>query len=256
MPASRRRHTIGAAAATVCACVAVAFAQPAQPVYVQYDGYVRNADGTLTLSFGYYNMNNMDVAAPPGDDNVFTPAPGDRNQPTMLLKGRHRFACSMVVDGSFKGPLQWTVNVAGKRVTTTAKILDPLYELELNSAKRATEGLDIASAPKNVCVNRAPAVAVLSPLGEPVTSLPAQAGRELPLNGHVEDDGLPRGSKVNTIWKKASGPGDVTFADANAAATRATFAAAGSYVVELSASDGEKTGSVSINVRVAEATRP
>jgi len=134
-------------------------------------------------------------------------------------------------------------------------MLDPLYELELNSAKRATEGLDIASAPKNVCVNRAPAVAVLSPLGEPMTTLTAQAARELPLNGHVEDDGLPRGSKVTTMWKKVAGPGDVTFADANAAATRATFAAAGAYVIELSATDGEKTGRVSIHVQAGEATR-
>ena len=32
-------------------------AQPLQPVYLQYDGFVRNRDArTITLSFGYYNM--------------------------------------------------------------------------------------------------------------------------------------------------------------------------------------------------------
>lgn len=251
----RRAAAAGVTAAAVCSGSAL-IAQPAQPVYVQYDGFVRNSNGTLTLSFGYFNMNNADVAVRPGDDNVFTPAPGDRNQPVTFLKGRHRFACSMVVDGTFKGPLQWSVNVAGKRMVTTAKVLDPLYELELNSAKRATEGLDIAAAPKNVCVNRAPTVAVLSPLGEPVTTFPAQAGRDLALNGRVEDDGLPRGSSIKTTWKKVSGPGDVTFTEPNAAPTRVRFSAAGAYVLELSATDGEKTGSVSINVRVTEASRP
>jgi hypothetical protein len=244
------------AAAFALALAAPASAQPAQPVYVQYDGFVRNSNGTLTLSFGYFNMNNADVTVQPGDDNTFTPAPGDRNQPVTFMKGRHRFACSMVVDGAFTGPLQWTVNVAGKHMVTTAKLLDPLYELELNSAKRATEGLDVGAAPKNVCVNRAPAVAVVSPLGEPVTNFPAQVGRDLPLNGHVEDDGLPRGSSIKTTWKKVSGPGDATFAEPNSAPTRVRFSAPGAYVLELSATDGDKTGTVSINVRVTEASRP
>src|SRR5262249_30263719 len=68
-------------------------AQPTQPIYVQYDGFVRNKDGTLTLSFGYYNMNNVDVPVAAGAANAFAPAPGDRNQPVVFLKGRHRFAC-------------------------------------------------------------------------------------------------------------------------------------------------------------------
>src|SRR5438105_6593103 len=142
-------------------------AQPTQPIYLQYDGFVHNADGTLTLSFGYFNMNNVDVEIPPGDANSFTPVPGDRNQPVTFLKGRHRFACSMVVDRNFDGKLQWKLTFAGKTQTTTPKPLNPLYQLELNSEKRAIQGLDLAAAPKNVCVNRPPVVHVLSgPFGE------------------------------------------------------------------------------------------
>jgi hypothetical protein len=228
-------------------------AQPTQPIYVQYDGFVRNKNGTFTLSFGYFNMNNVDVPVPPGDANSFAPAPADRNQPVAFLKGRHRFACSMVVDGSFDGRLQWTVKFAGRTEITTAKALNPLYELELNSEKRAIAGLDIANAPKNVCVNRAPVVEIVNPFGGPdaSTKLAAKVDQDLAINGHVEDDGLPRGGHLTTAWKKISGPGTVTFSDAASGPTRAKFSAPGAYVIELSATDGEKTGSLEVNVTVS-----
>ena len=73
------------------------FAQASQPIYLQYDGYVKNKDGTYTLSFGYFNLNQVDVRIEPGADNSFLPGPGDRNQPILFEKGRHRFACSIVV---------------------------------------------------------------------------------------------------------------------------------------------------------------
>jgi hypothetical protein len=68
-------RVIGAAvtAATLLGAVATmsvhVSAQPTQPVYVQYDGFVKNKNGTLTFSFGYFNMNNVDVTVPPGDGN-------------------------------------------------------------------------------------------------------------------------------------------------------------------------------------------
>lgn len=238
------------------ACVVLAAdfarAQPSQPIYVQYDGFVRNKDGTFTLSFGYYNMNNVDVTVLPGDANRFAPAPSDRNQPTTFLKGRHRFACSMVVDRTFDGRLQWSVAFAGRTQTTTAKVLDPLYELELNSEKKAIAGLDVGAAVKNVCVNRPPAVEIVNPFGGPAasTNLTTKAGVELPINGHVEDDGLPRGSKLTSAWTKVSGPGTVEFSDAASGVTRARFSAPGAYVIELSATDGEKTSALKINVNV------
>ena len=68
---------------TACATVALlsalalqGHAQPIQPVYLQYDGFVRNKDNhTITLSFGYYNMNHVDVRIAVGDANGFLPGP-------------------------------------------------------------------------------------------------------------------------------------------------------------------------------------
>ena len=222
-------------------------AQPTAPLYVQYDGFVRQPNA-LVVAFGYFNENNIDVDVPPGGANAFSPSPGDRNQPVHFVKGRHRFSCVMVVDPTFDGKLQWTVTFAGKTSTTTAKALDPLYELELNSEKRVLTGLEVANAPRNTCVNRAPIAHVISMLGEPIESLAAPVGQDLPINGMVEDDGLPRGSKVTIAWKKISGPGDVTFSSASTAQTRAKFSAAGEYQIELSATDGEKQTTTPIKV--------
>jgi hypothetical protein len=229
-------------------------AQPTKPVYLQYDGYVKNADGTLTLSFGYFNMNNVDVTVQPGAANTFAPAPADRNQPVTFLKGRHRFACSMVVGPGFDGKLQWTVAFAGAVETTTPKMLDPLYELEEHSARRASAGLDLAAAPKNVCVNRAPVVEIVNPFGgadgAAASRVSAKVDQDVAVNGHVEDDGLPRGSTLTTVWKTISGPGDVVFADAKSPATRIKFSAPGAYVLELSATDGEKSNTLTVNATV------
>lgn len=228
-------------------------AQPTQPIYLQYDGFVRNANGTLTVSFGYYNMNNVDVTVPPGEANLFAPAPADRNQPITFVKGRHRFACSMVVDKTFDGKLQWTVKFAGRTETTTAKALNPLYELELNSQKKANAGLDVENAPKNVCVNRPPTPEIVNPFGGPdaSTKLSAKVDQDLPINARVEDDGLPRGGKITAAWTKVSGPGNVTFSDAASAATRARFSAPGAYEIELTATDGEKSSTLKVTVSVS-----
>lgn len=248
----------GALLVAVGSLAIVASAQASQPVYLQYDGFVKNKDGTYTLSFGYFSMNHVDVRISPGEDNTFLPAPGDRNQPVVFLKGRHRFACSIVVPADFDGKLQWMVRFGGKTFTTTAKILDPLYELELNSEKRATSGLDLAKAQKGVCVNRAPSIQVINPLADvnagadtlAATSFTARLDQEVSLSGSVEDDGLPRESKVTVLWKMLSGPGTVTFSDATRAVTRARFSAVGVYELELSASDTEHTNAVKIRVTV------
>ena len=59
----------------------------------------------------------------------------------------------------------------------------------------------------------------------------ARLGPRLP--ERVTDDGA-----FTTVWSKVSGPGTVTFANATALATTATFSAAGGYILALTANDG------------------
>ncbi len=74
---------------------------------------------------------------------------------------------------------------------------------------------------------------VVSAGTDQTVTLPSTAA----LDGTVNDDGLPSGSLAAT-WTMQSGPGSVTFGDASAVDTTATFSTHGSYVLRLTATDG------------------
>ena len=77
-------------------------------------------------------------------------------------------------------------------------------------------------------------------------TLPAAA----PLSGTVTDDGVT-GRRSTTQWSKTSGPGTVTFGNADRALdTSASFSAAGTYVLTLTANDGELSASDTVTVVV------
>ena len=80
------KRLTAATLAVVCALVLHGDAQPRAQIYVQSDGFVRNKDAhTLTLSFGYYNLNVVPVTIQPGDANGFLPGPAI---------GNSRFCCA------------------------------------------------------------------------------------------------------------------------------------------------------------------
>ncbi|MGH7452516.1 MAG: InlB B-repeat-containing protein, partial [bacterium] len=59
------------------------------------------------------------------------------------------------------------------------------------------------------------------------------------LQGQATDDGDPNPPGALAVtWSQVSGPGSVTFENANALSTTASFSAAGTYVLRLNASDG------------------
>jgi len=75
------------------------------------------------------------------------------------------------------------------------------------------------------------------------------------LAGTASDDGLPDPpATVTTLWSVVSGPGTVTFADARAAATTASFSTAGVYVLRLTASDGALTAFDETTITVSPAS--
>lgn len=68
-------------------------------------------------------------------------------------------------------------------------------------------------------------------------TLPASAT----LSGSVSDDGLPAPANLSTSWNLVAGPGTVTMANPNVLSTNLSFSAAGTYTLQLSASDGQLT---------------
>lgn len=73
--------------------------------------------------------------------------------------------------------------------------------------------------------------------------LPGKIHRRANAQARPTDDGLPSGGSYSYQWTKVSGPGSVTFTDPTATATYASFSEVGIYVVRLTTSDSELTGS-------------
>lgn len=129
--------------------------------------------------------------------------------------------------------------------TTTATFSTPgLYTLQLT----VSDGALISSDTVIVTVN--PAATTNQPPyvnagNDAVITLPAG----LTLDGTVNDDGLPN-NQLNVLWRLVNGPGAVNFGNPNAVDTTATFSVAGSYTLQLAASDGVLSGSDTLLVTV------
>ena len=96
--------------------------------------------------------------------------------------------------------------------------------------------------------NTAAVTIAISPVNDPaVVNAGADQSVTLPaaatLAGVVVDDGA-----FTAVWEKVSGPGTVTFGNANAPSTTATFSVLGTYELSLTASDGQFVSSDSVVV--------
>ena len=243
---------ISFALAILLAAPIVAFAQQNQPIYPVYDGYVKNADGSYTLSFAYFSHNANEVTIAPGANNSFAPTPGDRMQPTTFLPGHWRFQCVMVVPPDFDGKMKWTLTYGGVTTGTSEHMLQSNWNLFDREGGTQLGRLDFAKLPKGVCINQPPTVRVLGVTANPKNppTLSVAVNEELNLFGSAHDEGLPRGKGLAVEWKMLKGPGTVKFTIPGSARTKAIFSAPGVYELELTASDSEFTRSTRLNVKV------
>ena len=115
---------------------------------------------------------------------------------------------------------------------------------DLNSERVFDGGMDdVKVFNKTLDANEAwalahPVLTNLSPVANAGPDKYVMLPYALALGGAVSDDGLPTPPATCTAsWTKVSGPGVVTFTNPSAAATNATFSAAGTYVLRLTASD-------------------
>jgi len=70
------------------------------------------------------------------------------------------------------------------------------------------------------------------------------------LTGELKTLRKGSGAATSVTWSRASGPGEVIFADADAQATTATFSAVGDYVLKLTAAKGPLSASSTLAVKV------
>ena len=86
-----------------------------QTVSPVYEGWYKNADGTFTMSFGYYNRNTSEVVEVPiGPDNFVSPGERNQGQPTQFQPRRHWGVFGVKVPADFgKKEVLWTLKFRG-----------------------------------------------------------------------------------------------------------------------------------------------
>ncbi len=213
-----------------------------------FEGWYENADGSYSISFGYFNRNLEEIIeVPVGPDNFIEPGDQNQGQPTEFHSLRHWGVFVVTVPADFgNGTIVWTLKMRGKTFSIPGSLhrdweIDAL-EGEAGSGNTppvlgfAVDGLEgagpagVTSGPHQVLV------------GEPlaVTVWARDDGR---LSGNVARDG--EDTPVTLTWFKHQGPGEVVFSEATAQvdvsggsmSTIATFGAPGSYILRVRAND-------------------
>ncbi len=99
-------------------------------------------------------------------------------------------------------------------------------------------------------------ITVTSPNQPPIVNAgpdrPAFLTTGITLTGTITDDGLPNPpALVTTTWSKISGPGTVTFTDANALQTKVSFSEIGVYILRLTATDSIATANDDVTITIS-----
>jgi hypothetical protein len=246
-----------------------------QNVVPYFEGWIRNADGTFDLVFGYFNRNwQEELAIPAGPENLVEPGAPDRGQPTYFLPRRQGWVFRIRVPRDFgKQVVTWTVTAHGRtekaygellpveeiteRIVMTrgnlnpgeddpnkppAVAVAPLTPVSLNTPVTLTATVSDDGLPKP-----RPAAPVRTPPSGDATAIQAQANSSAPAR--------PRG--LTLTWMLLRGPAKVTFtpsgptpvADGKAVVT-ARFAERGTYVLRATASDGALSTKTDVTVTV------
>jgi hypothetical protein len=251
------------AALLLCA----ASAQPSVPTYIGqtkfdtgqdvvpvYEGWVRNADGTSAMVFGYFNRNwKEELAIPAGPDNKLEPGEPDRGQPTFFLPRRQIFTFRVRVPKDWgQQELIWTITAHGRTEKAYGQLTpeEEITERMIMTRGNLSPGEDDPNKPPSVTIEPVSSASVTSPLNLTALvtddGLPKPRPAPKPRPGTQSDrppDARPRGLTVT--WSQYRGPAKVTFDQRGPTGvtdgkgtTIAHFTEPGIYVLRATASDG------------------
>jgi hypothetical protein len=164
--------------------------QSVQPIF---EGWTKNADGSVNFWFGYLNRNHVqELHVPIGADNWFEPGDADRGQPTYFYPRFNRQLFSVTVPANWgQKELIWTLVANGKSEKAVGW-LRPDWEIA-PPGTRAGEGNEENQPPKLTVRASASHIGVASALS---------------LTAAVIDDGLP---KPRSTAKRTRPAGPPTF---------------------------------------------
>ena len=165
-----------------------------QNVAPAFEGWEQNEDGSFNFLFGYMNRNwleEIDVSV--GEDNMFSPGPADRGQPTHFLPRRNRFVFKVRVPADWgEKELVWTLTSHG--VTEKAyATLRPDYIVDNTVIMSETGALGAGSSNAEMRANQPPTLTL-----EGERTREATVGETIAVSLMVEDDGLLRPPRRRT----------------------------------------------------------
>jgi hypothetical protein len=230
-----------------------------------FDGFYKNEDGTVTLSFGFSNLNLTEVIEiPHGPDNFIAPAEFDGRQPTVFeppgaraeeppTRGgqrnrgvRNRGVFTVTVPVGFRDDVVWTLVNQERTFSVPGNAQSSAYQLEWPMALGSQPPL-VRFSPDGP--------AGRGPTGIDAEPISASVDTPLPLTVWIHDDSVREEeplavrrrqgdvAALNVTWYKHTGPGSVVFSPhtdelaetEGMATTTATFEQPGEYVIRVSA---------------------
>ena len=191
---ARSARRLGGAAAMIV-LLALAAAADAQTLYLSgqnvqpaFEGWMRNADGTFTMVFGYLNRNYVEEPnVPVGPDNFFEPGALDRGQPTHFYPRRQQFLFEVIVPADWgQKDLVWTVTHNG-RTSTAIGSLSPVWEIDEGVMKvNRNQGGNFGRTAKVIDPNHRPSATIV---GE--SAVTVVLPQTVTLTVATSDDGKP-----------------------------------------------------------------
>ena len=225
-----------------------------------FDGWYRNTDGTVTLSFGYSNLNLTElVEIPLGPANFIAPAEFDGRQPTSFpppgardedgpptRRQRERGVFTVTVPVGFRDDVVWTLVNQERTFSVPANAQSSAYQLQWPMAMGSQPPL-VRFSPDGP--------AGRGPTGIGAEPISASVDTPLPLTVWIHDDSVREeeplavrrrqgdAAALNVTWFKHAGPGSVAFSPhtepiaetEGMATTTATFEQPGEYVIRVRA---------------------
>ena len=166
---------------------------------------------------------------------------------------RERNHTSLTLVNTYGLPVTVTVNGLPRLPSAVVRSDATAQNTPVGSLTPSATGLSLVLAAQSITTltstlgfdpaNQAP---VVNAGADQSVALPAVAT----LVASVSDDGLPAGESLTTTWSTVSGPGTVTFGNAQALGTVASFSQSGTFVLRLSAFDGLATSADDLTITV------
>ncbi len=160
-----------------------------QHTEVAYEGWRRDEDGTLTMTFGYFNHNwEEELDIPVGEENFFSPGDPDRGQPTHFLPRRNRFTFDVVMPGDFDqdDELVWEVTSPNGVTRRAYGTLREDYKIDNVIIMSETGSLGAGTSDAKTRANIPPRVELI---GDDIRT--TRVGEPLTIQARVTDDGVP-----------------------------------------------------------------